>query len=95
MFVTGVVEYLTGFWMWHVYKRMWWDYTGLFLNIDGYVCFRSVFTFAIGALILICIFVPLIDKFIKKFGKKESSILSITIFVIMLTDLILTLLYRY
>lgn len=95
MFVTGVVEYLTGFWMWHVYKRMWWDYTGLFLNINGYVCFRSVFTFAIGSLILICIFVPLIDKFIKKFGKKESSILSITIFVIMLTDLILTLLYRY
>ena len=60
--ITGVVEYLTGFWMLEVYHRRWWDYTGLFLNIDGFVCFRSVFTFAIAALALIYVFVPLIDK---------------------------------
>lgn len=93
--ITGVVEYLTGFWMLEVYDRRWWDYTGLFLNIDGHVCFRSVFTFAIAALALIYVFVPLIDKLINKMGKKASFALSLTIGIIMIIDLILTLLFRY
>ncbi len=93
--ITGVVEYLTGFWMLEVYDRRWWDYTGLFLNIDGFVCFRSVFTFAIAALALIYVFVPLIDKLINKMGKKASFVLSLTIGIIMIIDLVLTLLFRY
>lgn len=93
--ITGVVEYLTGLWMWEVYHKRWWDYTGLFLNIDGYVCFRSLFTFAIAALVLIYVFVPLIDKLINKMGKKASFALSLTIGIIMIIDLILTLLFRY
>lgn len=93
--ITGVVEYLTGFWMLEVYHKRWWDYTGLFLNIDGFVCFRSVFTFAIAALALIYVFVPLIDKLINKMGKKASFVLSLTIGIIMIIDLILTLLFRY
>lgn len=93
--ITGVVEYLTGFWMLEVYHKRWWDYTGLFLNIDGFVCFRSVFTFAIAALALIYVFVPLIDKLINKMGKKASFVLSLTIGIIMIIDLVLTLLFRY
>lgn len=95
MIVTGVVEYITGFWMWQIYKRTWWDYTGLFLNIDGYVCFRSVFTFALAALALIYLFVPMIDKLIKKMGKKASLILSLVVSFIMIIDFILTVLFRY
>lgn len=93
--ITGIVEYLTGLWMWEVYHKRWWDYTGLFLNIDGYVCFRSLFTFAVASLTLIYLVVPLIDKLIKKMGKKGSFALSLTIGIIMIIDLILTLLFRY
>lgn len=88
MLVTGVVKYITGFWMWKIYKRTWWDYTGLFLNIDGYVCFRSVFTFALVALALIYLFVPMIDKLIKKMGKEASLILSLVVSFIMIVDFI-------
>ena len=93
--ITGIVEYLTGLWMWEVYHRRWWDYTGLFLNIDGYVCFRSLFTFAIASLALIYLVVPLIDKLIKKMGNNGSFVLSLTIGTIMIIDLALTLLFRY
>ena len=55
MLVTGVVEYITGYVMWEIWHQRWWDYTGLFLNIDGYVCLRSLLTFAIAALLLIYI----------------------------------------
>ena len=93
--ITGIVEYLTGLWLWEVYHRRWWDYTGLFLNIDGYVCFRSLFTFAIASLALIYLVVPLIDKLIKKMGNNGSFALSLTIGTIMIIDLALTLLFRY
>lgn len=93
--ITGIVEYLTGLWMWEVYHRRWWDYTGLFLNIDGYVYFRSLFTFAIASLALIYLVVPLIDKLIKKMGNNGSFTLSLTIGTIMIIDLALTLLFRY
>lgn len=93
--ITGVVEYLTGLWMLRVYNRRWWDYTGLFLNIDGFVCFRSVFTFGIGALCLIYWFVPLIDKLINKLRKKTVFVLIVVIGVIMVTDLVLTIIFRY
>lgn len=93
--ITGVVEYLTGFWMWEVYHKRWWDYTGLFLNIGGHVCFRSLVSFSVGALILIYAVVPLMDKIIKKIGDKKCLIFSITASIIMIFDLIITLLIRH
>jgi len=64
--ITGVLEYLTGHIMFLIWNKRWWDYTGLFLNINGYVCLRSVISFAIGGLLLIYMVVPLLRKLIKK-----------------------------
>lgn len=93
--LTGVVEYLTGYWMYAIYHKRWWDYTGLFLNINGYVCLRSVFTFGIASVLLMYVVIPLIDKLIKKLGNKISFNLSIIICFIMIIDLFLTILFRY
>ena len=93
--LTGVVEYLTGYWMYAIYHKRWWDYTGLFLNINGYVCLRSVFTFGIASVLLMYVVIPLIDKLIKKLGNKISFSLSIIICFIMIIDLFLTILFRY
>jgi len=94
MLITGVVEYVTGYAMWEIWHRRWWDYTGLFLNIDGYVCLRSLITFAIGALLLIYIIEPLIVKNIKKVSKRKLNI-SMTVFtIIFIIDIILTFLIR-
>lgn len=49
----------------YLYQRLW-DYTGLFLNINGLVCLRSVLTFAVGSLILNYLLLPLIDKYYNK-----------------------------
>lgn len=47
--VTGVLEYVSGYLMWEIWHTRWWDYRGLFLNLDGYICFRSLLTFAKSA----------------------------------------------
>ena len=67
-----------------------WDYTGLFLNINGLVCLRSVLTFAVGSLILNYLLLPLIDKYYNKKYYKYTYII-ISIFII---DIIVSNLYR-
>ena len=93
MFVTGVVEYFTGYLMWQIYHKMWWDYTGLFLNIDGYVCLRSVLTFGIGGILLIYLIEPLICKFISNIKKKVYRVSCVLLFIIIF-DFILTIMFR-
>lgn len=93
MFVTGVVEYFTGYLMWQIYHKMWWDYTGLFLNIDGYVCLRSVLTFGIGGILLIYLIEPLICKFISNIKKKVYRVSCLLLFIIVF-DFILTIMFR-
>lgn len=94
MLLTGIVEYVTGFLMFKVYHRVWWDYTGLLLNIDGYVCLRSVLTFAIGGLILIYIIEPLICKLCEKVNKNAYFCLSLFIITIFIADFIFTIIYK-
>lgn len=94
MLITGIVEYATGYIMYALYERIWWDYTGLFLNISGYVCFRSVFTFAIGTIGLIYLIEPYLSKLIAKYSRHAEiiSYLFLTIFII---DNIITFIFRY
>ena len=68
--LTGIVEYTGGLLLLKVLKMRLWDYTGMFLNIDGLVCFLSAFCFGIGGLIVIYIIYPLIDKLLKKVNLK-------------------------
>ena len=94
MFVTGVVEYFTGFLMWEIYHKMWWDYSGLFLNIDGYVCLRSVLTFGIGGILLIYLFEPLICMIISKIKENKVYGFSCFLLVVIVIDFILTIMFR-
>ena len=92
--ITGVLEYITGDIMFKIYNRTWWDYTGLFLNIGGYVCLRSVLSFSVGAMFLIYFIEPKLCSFLEnsKVIKKYVSILFVIVFLI---DNIVTFLYRY
>ncbi|MEG0894343.1 MAG: hypothetical protein RSE93_01405, partial [Oscillospiraceae bacterium] len=74
--------------------KIWWDYNGLFMNIQGYVCLRSVLTFAVGALVLFYIIFPLLDKLFKKVNQRVISIVSLTSAIIILADIILTFIFR-
>lgn len=95
MLVTGITEYVAGFLVYKVYHEMWWDYTGLYLSINGYVCLRSVISFAIGALLLFYLVEPLIVKKLLPLTKgKKVTIFSILILVIMI-DLVFTLIFRH
>lgn len=92
--ITGIVEYITGYLMESIFNRTWWDYTGLFMNINGYVCLRSVLNFGVLALILLYLIEPLIYKFVNKYYK-HSLIITISSFIVIILDFIITLQIRY
>lgn len=93
--VTGILELIVGEFMVAVWHKRWWDYTGLFLNIDGQVCLRSVLSFAVGGLGLIYLIEPYINKFNEKINNKNKEVICIAIIAIMIIDLILCLAIRH
>lgn len=93
--ITGILEFAVGEFMVAVWHKRWWDYTGLFLNIDGQVCLRSVISFAIGGLGLIYLIEPYINKTNKSINDKNKKIIYISIVSIIVIDLILCLTIRH
>ncbi len=92
--ITGVLEYITGTLMWMIWRRRWWDYTGLFWNIDGYVCLRSVLTFAVEGLLLLYILEPVLRKGYDRLERKAVSIAGGSLAVLLLLDCIFSFLFR-
>ena len=88
--ITGLLEYVVGYISINFFDQKLWDYSGLFLNIDGIVCFRSVFSFAIGSLILNYLLLPVIDKY---FNKKYYNYTYIVMFIFII-DIIVSNIYR-
>lgn len=94
MLLTGIFEYLTGLIMFKIWHHRWWDYRGLFLNIGGFVCLRSVISFGIGGLILIYLLDPIVEKIIKKISVNKLKVINTLIVLIIVIDTILSLIFR-
>ena len=69
-FLSGIVEYLGAFFLLHTFKMRLWDYTGYLGNIQGFICFLSLFCFGCGGVLVIYILYPLIEKLVKKVNPK-------------------------
>ena len=67
---------------------------GAFAGYIYEVIFESVFTFAIGGMLLIYIVEPLIKEFISTKSKKITNIISIVFIVIFVIDALLSFLIR-
>jgi len=93
MLITGILEYIAGYILLSFFDMRLWDYRGLFLNIDGFICLRSILTFAVGGMILIYLIEPIIEKIVAKQGK-TLNIIIIMLTVLFVADTILSLLFR-
>jgi len=91
LLTTGILEYIIGYITLEYFHQKLWDYTDLFLNIDGFVCLRSVLTFAIGGLLLVYVVEPFLDKLFqnKRCSKIVSNILYI-LSILFILDIIIS-----
>lgn len=70
---TGLLEFLSGYTIFHLVGRRLWDYNVEILNfgnIGGYVCFRSVLCFGLSGLVLMYVLLPFAIYLAQKTPKK-------------------------
>lgn len=86
---TGILEYFSGLGMDKIAGKRCWDYSQEILgalNINGYVCLRSVLVFGVFSLLLIYIVLPLIFYTAKKSNKKVFVTTSVILCSIIMID---------
>ena len=78
-FITGILEYFTGFILYEMFNIRLWDYNTEIWNwgnINGYICARSILFFGVSSLMLVYVVIPLIKKLVKEVSEKKITILA-------------------
>ena len=92
--VTGVVEYIIGYVGIRFFGLRLWDYRGLFLNIDGIICFRSVVSFGILGLAFHYLLEPMGEKLFRRIPKHIIHAGCLILISLFIADCILSFLLR-
>lgn len=92
--VTGVVEYIIGYVGIHFFGLRLWDYRGLFVNIDGIICFRSVVSFGILGLAFHYLLEPMGEKLFRRIPEHTIHTGCLILIALFFVDCILSFLFR-
>ncbi len=86
------LEFVVGWFLWHVFHQRYWDYSGYVGNLYGYVCIFSALGFGIFGALWICEIAP---RLIRLWSNLQLSVRFLVIGllnVLFLTDVIFSLL---
>lgn len=92
--VAGIVEYIIGFAGIHLFGMRLWDYRGLFWNINGIICFRSVISFALMGLAFHYLLEPTAERMIQKLPPQTVRAVCLVLLITFVVDCILSILFR-
>ena len=86
----SVLEYITSYIMEKIFNARWWDYTNDFLNINGRVCLETFIEFGLAGTLGLYFLHPLVLKLIESFNLGVIYIISIVLFIIIVTDIFIS-----
>ena len=92
--VTGQVGSVIGYAGIHYFGLRLWDYRGLFLNLDGIICFRSVVSFGVMGLAFHYLLEPVSEKLFRRLPERRVRALCLILLALFAADCILSLLFR-
>lgn len=92
--VAGGVEYSIGLAGLRLFGMRLWDYRGLFLNLEGIICFRSVVSFAVMGMAFLYLLEPAAERMMKKANRETVRVLCLALLLLFLADCILSALFR-
>lgn len=90
MVVCSILEYLTSYIMEKLFNARWWDYSQRRFNINGRICLNTMIPFGLLGVFVLCIANPFILSIINKIPDKILLLISLIVFLIYLTDNILS-----
>lgn len=89
-FITSILEYICGFLLLNFFDLRLWDYRNWFFNINGFVSLFSSIGFAIGGLLIIYGFMPLINMIVKKTNNNYCIAIINILTTLFLIDILFT-----
>lgn len=90
--VSCLVEFLSGYVIFHAFNTRLWDYNVEILNfgnVGGYICLRSVLLFGISSFLLLYFVLPFFEKINSKNNKYINAI-SVILFGLFVFDILLS-----
>lgn len=79
MVVCSIIEYVTSWYIEVTQGTRYWDYTGIFMNLNGRICLECALFFGFGS----CICVYFVAPFLEKMFQKLTNKVKITICLIL------------
>lgn len=86
----SILEYFTSYIMEKLFNARWWDYSKRKYNLNGRICAETMIPFGIFGLIIIYIVNPIITKILLLLSPAVINILSIILFIIFISDNIIS-----
>ena len=92
--LSGVVEYIIGYVGIQAFGLRLWDYRGLFLNLQGIICLRSVLSFGILGLVFHYLLEPLGEKLYRSIPGRTVQSACMFLLTLFIADCVLSFLFR-
>ena len=92
--ITGIVEYVIGYVGIYLFHLRLWDYRGLFLNLNGIICFRSVVSFGILGLVFHYLLEPLLGRLHERTDSRVVCVGSLCVLAVFVADCVLSAMFR-
>ncbi|WP_159638880.1 putative ABC transporter permease [Erysipelothrix anatis] len=91
LILTSSLEYLTSYIMEKAFKMRWWDYSEMFMNINGRVCLLNSTMFGALSLVLVEYIHPVIVDLVANISIEYLNYIAFTLFVVVIIDFIASL----
>lgn len=88
--ICSFLEYFTSYIMEKLFKTRWWDYSNYKFNINGRICLETMWAFGALACFVIYIINPPLISFLESLPTTLFNIISYSIMVIFLIDIIIS-----
>lgn len=88
--VATAIEYITSFWMEYFFERRWWDYSHMFMNINGRVCIGATVLFGVLGALFVRLIHPVMVSLTNRISSRIIRTLDKAILFVFLYDILLS-----
>ena len=87
---SAVLEFVTSWVLEKLFHAVWWDYSGVPLNIQGRICLPATIGFGIAGVFIVRFLIPFVEKIQGGISGTASEIASLLLMAVFAADLALT-----
>jgi len=91
MFITSILEYISGYLLEALFNTKWWDYSKIKFNIKGRVCLKNAIYFGIMSVALMKVIHPFMTDIVNDFSPGVTIVISVLAILITSLDMLVTL----